>query len=63
MAEDTEDKEELSMEDILSSIKDILMEDQRRTAQGRPERRACSSGRGAAARSRGFPACSGRNRR
>lgn len=27
MAEDTEDKEELSMEDILSSIKDILMED------------------------------------
>ena len=25
MAEDTEDKEELSMEDILSSIKDILM--------------------------------------
>ena len=27
MAEDTEDKEDLSMEDILSSIKDILMED------------------------------------
>lgn len=26
MAEDTEDKEELSMEDISSSIKDILME-------------------------------------
>lgn len=56
MAEDTEDKEELSMEDILSSIKDILMGRQRRTAQGCPERRACSSGRSAAARSRGFPA-------
>ena len=38
MAEDTEDKEELSMEDILSSIKDILMEDnaeQHKAAQRR----------------------------
>ena len=38
MAEDTEDKEELSMEDILSSIKDILMEDnaeQHKAAQKR----------------------------
>lgn len=64
MAEDTEDKEELSMEDILSSIKDILMEGPTpEQHQGCPERRACSSGRSAAARSRGFPAGACRNRR
>ena len=51
MAEDTEDKEELSMEDILSSIKDILMEDN------------AEQHKAAAARSRGFPAGACRNRR
>lgn len=56
MAEDTEDKEELSMEDILSSIKDILMEDNAEQHKAGPERRAWLLRPQRRSRSRGFPA-------